>query len=252
MPKLIIPADLNKNDVIDNLTSTATDLPLSAAKGKELKDSIDALQIAPLANNLTTTSAGYALDARQGKALDDSKVNKSDIINNLTSTMTNAPLSAAQGKVLQDGKANASDVYSKTEAVAKADIVNNLTSTLTTAPLSANMGKTLNDNMTPSVSTGFTFEADVAGLYKQHFAFKQGKVVVLSCAFKITSNKSTYTKLATLPSGFWPTEEIEFISISYYGQGVYAMYITKQGELYCRNGVNATNMLVFNVTYIQA
>lgn len=49
MPKLIIPADLNKNDVIDNLTSTATDLPLSAAKGKELKDSIDALQIAPLA-----------------------------------------------------------------------------------------------------------------------------------------------------------------------------------------------------------
>ena len=44
MPKLIIPADLNKNDVIDNLTSTATDLPLSAAKGKELKDSIDALE----------------------------------------------------------------------------------------------------------------------------------------------------------------------------------------------------------------
>ena len=43
MPKLIIPADLNKNDVIDNLTSTATDLPLSAAKGKELNDSLTTL-----------------------------------------------------------------------------------------------------------------------------------------------------------------------------------------------------------------
>lgn len=131
------------------------------------------------------------------------------------------------------------------------DVVNDLTSTLTTAPLSANMGKTLNDNMASSISTSFTFEADVVGINNQYFAFKQGKVVILSCALKLTSDKGIYTKLATLPSGFWPTKEIEFIGMSYYGSGVYTMYITNQGELYCRNGITATNMLVFNVAYIQ-
>ena len=131
------------------------------------------------------------------------------------------------------------------------DVVNDLTSTATNKPLSANMGKTLNDNMTPSISTSFTFETDVVGLGNQCFAMRQGKVVVLSCAFKITSNKSIYTKLATLPSGYTPAREIEFLGMSYYGNGVYTMYITNQGELYCRSAINATNLLLFNVAYIQ-
>ena len=145
----------------------------------------------------------------------------------------------------------ASSIKTLESLLGTGDVVNNLTSTATNKPLSANMGKTLNDNMTPSISTSFTFEADVVGLSNQCFAFKQGKVVVLSCVFQITANKSNYTKLATLPSGFWPTKEIEFIGMSYYSSSVYTMYITNQGELYCRNGINATNMLVFNVTYIQ-
>lgn len=145
----------------------------------------------------------------------------------------------------------ASSVKTLGSLLGTSDVVNDLTSTATDKPLSANMGKTLNDNMKPSISTSFTFEADVVGLGNQYYAMKQGKVVVLSCGFKITANKSNYTKLATLPSGFWPTKEIEFIGMSYYERGVYAMYITNQGELYCRNGINATNMLVFNVAYIQ-
>lgn len=145
----------------------------------------------------------------------------------------------------------ASSIKTLASLLGTGDVVNNLTSTLTTAPLSANMGKALNDNMTPSISTSFTFEADVEGLNNQYYAMKQGKVVILSCALKLTSNKGIYTKLATLPSGYAPAREIEFIAMSYYGLGVYTMYITNQGDLYCRNGINATNILVFNVAYIQ-
>ncbi|MFV0529473.1 MAG: hypothetical protein ACK5MN_12270, partial [Lachnospiraceae bacterium] len=49
--------------IINNLTTTAADRPLSAAMGKKLQD--EKLAKANLANNLTTTAAGYALDARQ-------------------------------------------------------------------------------------------------------------------------------------------------------------------------------------------
>lgn len=62
---------LDESDVIDNLTSTDTDKPLSA---------------------------------NQGKHLEDNKIEISDIIDNLTSTDTNKPLSAKQGKVLKDAQ----------------------------------------------------------------------------------------------------------------------------------------------------
>lgn len=95
---------LKKSDVINNVTSTDTDKPLSANQGKVLKGLVDdhgnhvpatqtasnkiflrndntwqtvtpanigALPSANVANNLTSTASGYALDARQGKALND-------------------------------------------------------------------------------------------------------------------------------------------------------------------------------------
>lgn len=60
-----------KSDIVNNLTSTDTNKPLSANQGKELK------------------------------TLVDGKVATADIVNNLTSTDTNKPLSAAQGKALK-------------------------------------------------------------------------------------------------------------------------------------------------------
>lgn len=70
---------LDTTDIVDSLTSTATDQPLSAAQGKALKDTAD---------TLATTVAG--------------KVATADIVDNLTSTDPAVPLSAKQGKALKD------------------------------------------------------------------------------------------------------------------------------------------------------
>jgi hypothetical protein len=51
-------------------------------------------------DNLTSTSTNLPLSANQGKVLQDTKLNKTDVVNNLTSTSTTAALSAYQGKVL--------------------------------------------------------------------------------------------------------------------------------------------------------
>ena len=70
---------LTQADVVDNLTSTSTVLPLSAKQGKALNDKFASYQ--PLLTNPIT---------------------QSDVINNLTSTSTVKPLSAYQGKVIND------------------------------------------------------------------------------------------------------------------------------------------------------
>lgn len=76
--------------------------------GQEIDDGIDdaitALQPGDVVNNLTSTSTTAPLSAAQGKALEDGKLAPADIVNSLTSTSTTAPLGAGQGKILQDGK----------------------------------------------------------------------------------------------------------------------------------------------------
>ena len=76
--------------------------------GAEIDDGIDdaqtALQPGDVVNNLTSTSTTAPLSAAQGKALEDGKLAPADIVNSLTSTSTTAPLGAGQGKILQDGK----------------------------------------------------------------------------------------------------------------------------------------------------
>lgn len=65
-------AFLKETDVVDNLLSTATNLPLSAKQGSVLKGLVGSmLAKANVVNNLITTASGYALDARQGKILND-------------------------------------------------------------------------------------------------------------------------------------------------------------------------------------
>lgn len=55
---------------INNLTSTSTTAPLSAAQGKELKRLIDSKPNTPVVDSLTSTSTTSALSANQGKILD--------------------------------------------------------------------------------------------------------------------------------------------------------------------------------------
>lgn len=53
-------------------------------------------------NALTSTSSNKPLSAAMGKKLQDEKLAKTDVVNNLTTTDTSKALSAAQGKVLND------------------------------------------------------------------------------------------------------------------------------------------------------
>lgn len=53
-------------------------------------------------NVLTSTSSNKPLSAAMGKKLQDEKLAKTDVVNNLTSTDTSKALSAAQGKALSD------------------------------------------------------------------------------------------------------------------------------------------------------
>ena len=53
-------------------------------------------------NTLTSTSSNKPLSAAMGKKLQDEKLAKTDVVNNLTTTDTSKALSAAQGKVLND------------------------------------------------------------------------------------------------------------------------------------------------------
>ena len=145
----------NIADIIDNLTSSDSNKPLSANQGKTLKDELDKkanttdmntelakkINTADIVDNLTSTDTNKPLSANQGKVLKakvDKKINITDIVDNLTSTNTDKPLSANQGKVIS-GKLN--------KKVNITDIVDNLTSTDINKPLSANQGKVLKDEI---------------------------------------------------------------------------------------------------------
>ncbi len=82
---------IGRDEIVNNLTSTDTNNPLSAAMGKKLND--EKLAKTDVVNNLTTTDASKALSAAQGKALNDkisglssayrvkgSKTNLSDVL----------------------------------------------------------------------------------------------------------------------------------------------------------------------------
>lgn len=53
-------------------------------------------------NNLTSTDTGNPLSAAMGKKLNDEKLAKTDVVNNFTTNDTTKPLSAAKGKELYD------------------------------------------------------------------------------------------------------------------------------------------------------
>lgn len=62
-------------------------------------------------NVLTSTSSNKPLSAAMGKKLQDEKLAKTDIVNNLTATDTSKALSAAQGKALNDKISALGSVY---------------------------------------------------------------------------------------------------------------------------------------------
>lgn len=91
---------IKSNQVINNLTSTSTDAPLSANMGKYLND--NKLSATQVINNVVTSDVNNPLSANMGKYLNDNKLSSNDVINNLSSTSAVKPLSANQGKVVND------------------------------------------------------------------------------------------------------------------------------------------------------
>ena len=109
---------VNKTDIVDNLTSTNTDKPLSAKQGKVLKDDIGLKANATdLTSHTSDTNIHITTAERTKWNKVDNKVDKTNIVDNLTSTDTDKPLSAKQGKILKDEiglKANATDLTAHT------------------------------------------------------------------------------------------------------------------------------------------
>lgn len=62
-----------------------------------------------IVNNLTSTNTDKPLSAAMGKQLNDGKISRSEIVNNLITNDSSKPLSAAQGKKLQDEKLSETD-----------------------------------------------------------------------------------------------------------------------------------------------
>lgn len=90
---------ISEGSIINVLTSTSSNKPLSAAMGKKLQD--EKLAKTDVVNNLTTTDTSKALSAAQGKALNDKfNGNKININFSATSNSTdNATIKGHMGNI---------------------------------------------------------------------------------------------------------------------------------------------------------
>lgn len=90
---------MSEGSIINVLTSTSSNKPLSAAMGKKLQD--EKLAKTDVVNNLTTTDTSKALSAAQGKALND-KFNGNKININFSATsnsIDNATIKGYMGNI---------------------------------------------------------------------------------------------------------------------------------------------------------
>lgn len=97
---------ISEGSIINVLTSTSSNKPLSAAMGKKLQD--EKLAKTDVVNNLTTTDTSKALSAAQGKALNDKfNGNKININFSATSNSTdNATIKGYMGNIGGDTLVN--------------------------------------------------------------------------------------------------------------------------------------------------
>lgn len=136
--KTLNDAKLDKTAIVNGLTSGDSTKVLSALQGKVLKELIDKIQTLLASDDLTLDTVQEIVDyIKQNKTLIDyvstNKVNKTDIVDDLTSDDGTKPLSAAQGKILNNTKLD------------KIAITNDLTTDDPAKALSAKQGKALND-----------------------------------------------------------------------------------------------------------
>lgn len=194
-------------------------------------------------NVLTSTSSNKPLSAAMGKKLQDEKLAKTDVVNNLTTTNTSKALSAAQGKALNDkisalgsvyrikgSKTNISEVLALTDA--KLGDVWNITSAFTIGgkPYPANTNvvciaewstsTTPQNNWDPLGGTvdlsTYVPKSDIVDNLstsdsKKPLSAKQG-LALATMITELEDDKETYQLLKTLESGTLSTQsEIDAI-----------------------------------------
>ncbi|WP_096686058.1 hypothetical protein [Ichthyobacterium seriolicida] len=177
---------IDKSKIIDNLNSTDATEVLSAAQGKALKAEINNLGSSlrvDVLDELTSTDASKALSANQGRILlgmIQTKIDKSKIIDNLNSTDATEVLSAAQGKAL------------KTEIGTKlniSDIVNNLTTNDATKALSAAQGKVLKAEIGTKLDISDIVNNLTTNDAAKALSAKQGRILLGMIQTKIDKSK---------------------------------------------------------------
>ena len=148
---------VNKSDIVNNATTTASGKVLDGRMGKTLNDIITSnyntlntnkVNKSDVVNNYTTTTAGKVLDARvavslktliDGKQPSGSYVLTSNIVNNATTTVSGKVLDGRMGKTLNDAIVSNYNTLN-TNKVNKSDIADNLTTNNASKVLSAKQG----------------------------------------------------------------------------------------------------------------
>ncbi len=188
-----------------NLEKPGSDENYSIAVFNGNSDTVDtemALRVktSDIQNNLTSTATNKPLSAAQGKALNDGKVNVSDIQNNLTSTATNKPLSAAMGKSLSDTIATVSNTVAN-HFIKSNGFIPLLNNTSADSVKSAGMYYIQNSTGTPLNANGFLTVLPVSNSYiEQQFCSVVGEKYIRTC------NNGTWTawvQLAPYETGTW-------------------------------------------------
>ena len=144
---------VNKNDVVNNVTTTTAGKVLDARQGKALQDGINTkVNKSDIANNVTTTAEGKVLDARQGKALQDDIDDLQDAAENKVLFFENVACSATTGNFLtkSDAKITANHILTECVFANPAAITTDVTWT------TANGSLTLNGTCTSATTATIT------------------------------------------------------------------------------------------------
>lgn len=210
---------VNKSDIVNNATTTASGKVLDARMGKTLNDTITSnyntlntnkVNKSDVVNNYTTTTSGKVLDARVGvslKALIDGKqpsgsyVLTSNVVNVLNTTVAGKVLDGRMGKTLNDAIVSNYNTLN-TNKINKSDIVTNYTTNNTSKVLAASVGVSLKALIDTKINTSNIVDNLTTNDATKVLSAKQGYLLNQ----KIVANVPTGTILPfignTLPSGF--------------------------------------------------
>ena len=185
---------VNKSDIVNNATTTASGKVLDGRMGKTLNDTITSnyntlntnkVNKSDVVNNYTTTTAGKVLDARvavslktliDGKQPSGSYVLTSNIVNNATTTVSGKVLDGRMGKTLNDAIVSNYNTLN-TNKINKSDIVANYTTNNSSKVLAASVGVLLKALIDTKINTSNIADNLTTNDATKVLSAKQGKIL---------------------------------------------------------------------------